>query len=135
MAEEKYTPQQMIDALREAGGVMTAAARKIGCSRHTVRRYVDEYPKVREVLEEENETNLDEGENTLIDYVRGVTTIEVDGERVTKPVDDRTRLDALKFYLRTKGRSRGYGDRIETDHSGGVAFELVYSDEAKDLAP
>lgn len=105
---EKYTAAQMIEALRASGGVIAAAARMLGCSRNTVKRYIRTYVTVEEVFEEENETSLDTAEEALLDYVRG----ELDG------LDLKTRLQAIKFFLSTKGKDRGYTKKQERKHSG-----------------
>ena len=39
--KEKFTAPQIIDALREKHGNLSAAARYLGCDRHTIGRYID----------------------------------------------------------------------------------------------
>ena len=129
MSREQYKPEDMIAAIRKSGGVIAAAARMIGCERNTVYRYAREYPEVQAVIDEENEIHLDGAERTLIDYVEGVTSIEVNGETISAPLDPKTRLDALKFYLRTKGRERGYGDRHEITGAGGNPLTFKWADD------
>lgn len=87
----------MIDALRRSGGFVSVAAQALGCDRVTVHRYINEFPTVKAAYEETNETNLDVAEAMLMKQVR-----EGDPGQV-------------RFYLRTKGRSRGYGDRLALD--------------------
>lgn len=41
--KEKFTANQIIDALREKHGNLSAAARFLGCDRHTVARYINLY--------------------------------------------------------------------------------------------
>jgi transposase-like protein len=130
---EKYEPDVMIEALQRTGGVIAAAARLIGCSRNTVMRYIEQYDEVREVYDQENEVNLDDAESTLIDYVRGTATWDLEGRPLQKPIDEKTRLDALKFYLRTKGRQRGYGDRQDIDvTSGGKPLVAAWPEKARE---
>jgi len=50
---EKYTTAQMIEALREKHGNLSAAARYLGCSRNTISRYIDQYATVKAVADEE----------------------------------------------------------------------------------
>ena len=47
--KEKYTAAQIIEALREKHGNLSAASRYLGCSRDTVRRYINTYPTVKAV--------------------------------------------------------------------------------------
>jgi len=44
---EKYTTAKMIEALREKHGNLSAAARYLGCDRHTIVRYINTYPTVQ----------------------------------------------------------------------------------------
>lgn len=120
MSKQKYTAAQMIEALRAAGGVIAVAARAIGCDRNTVYAYMGRYSTVKDAYDEANETNLDVAEAGLMAFVRGQVT--ENGERRT--VDDRVRLDATKYYLRTKGRTRGYGDRMEVTGEDGGAIRI-----------
>jgi hypothetical protein len=92
----------MIAALRQTGGFVSVAAHALGCDRSTVHRYINEFPTVRAAYEETNEANLDIAEAKLMQQVR-------DGDP-----------SQVRFYLRTKGRGRGYGDRQEiTGPDGG----------------
>ena len=118
MSQKKYTVEQMSAAIEAAGGVVAEAARMLGCIRRTIYTYAKEFPEVQEALDDANEVNLDDAEGTLITFVRGGTK--------DRPVDERAQLDALKFYLRTKGRGRGYGDRSDVDvTSGGEPIRII----------
>lgn len=48
MSGERYTAAQMIEAIQKANGIKTVAARRLGCNRHTVTRYIEQYATVRE---------------------------------------------------------------------------------------
>lgn len=111
---EKYTAEEMIAAARASGGVIAAAARMLGCSRNTVRRYIRTYVTVKEAFDEQNEVSLDVSEGYLMQFCRG--TITVDGEK--ERVSHREQLDAIKYHLSTKGKARGYTKKHEREHSG-----------------
>ncbi len=68
--KEKFTSTQIIEALREKHGNLSAAARFLGCDRHTVSRYIDTYPTVKAVADEERETLIDFAENQLFKQVQ-----------------------------------------------------------------
>lgn len=107
-AQEQYTPQQFIDALTTYKGMKTLAARSLGCSPHTLQRYVDLYPEVAEALETAHENMLD--------------TIELKAyDRCMK--DDTT---MIIFMLKTQGKARGYVEKTQTEVSGvnGGAIEI-----------
>ena len=105
---EIFNQEHIIKALQKSHGVKTEAARILGCSRPTIDRYIDKYPAVKEVYDEQNEILLDEAEAYLGDFMRG----DIEGQT---PQD---RFSAIRFYLRTKGRKRGYGDRMDLNNEG-----------------
>ena len=48
---ERYRPEQVIAALRQAGGNQAQAARLLGCWKQTVEGYIKRYPEVRAALD------------------------------------------------------------------------------------
>lgn len=79
----------------------------------TIYRYIDEFPDLKDVVEDERESLLDVAEKTLFD--KAIT------ERDTT---------SLIFLLKTQGRNRGYVERKEhTGTDGGpVTIEFVPAD-------
>ena len=102
---EKYTTAQMIEALREKHGNLSAAARFLGCSRNTISRYIKIYPTVKAVADEERETLIDFAENQLFKQVQ-------EGN-----------ITAIIFTLKTIGKSRGYVERQEVTGADGKPVE------------
>ena len=101
---EKYTANQMIEALREKHGNLSAAARFLNCSRNTISRYIEQYPTVKAVADEERETLIDFAENQLFKQVQ-------EGN-----------ITAIIFTLKTIGKSRGYVERQEVTGANGGAI-------------
>ena len=101
---EKYTSDKMIKAIREKHGNLSAAARYLGCSRNTIARYIENYPTVKAVYDEERETLIDFAENQLFQQVK-------DGN-----------ITAIIFTLKTIGKSRGYVERQEVTGANGGAI-------------
>jgi len=101
---EKYTSDKMIKAIREKHGNLSAAARLLGCSRNTIARYIELYPTVKAVADEERETLIDFAENQLFKQVQ-------DGN-----------ITAIIFTLKTIGKSRGYVERQEVTGADGGAI-------------
>ena len=106
--KEKYTTAQMIEALREKHGNLSAAARFLGCSRETVRRYISTYSTVQSVADEERETLIDFAENQLFQQVK-------DGN-----------ITAIIFTLKTIGKHRGYVERQEVTGANGGKLQIEY---------
>lgn len=114
MRKPAFTCRQMMDALEKTGGVQTLAAQAIGCHRDTVASYIKKHPTVRRAAESSREKNLDIAEAGLLAFLRG----GIEGQKSSE------RLDAIKFYLRTKGRGRGYGDRLDVLVEQGMEREM-----------
>lgn len=91
----RFTQAALIEALGASRGLVVLAARRLGCDRDTVYRYAGRYPKVAAALEEAREAQLDVTEGKLFKRI------------------DEGELGAITFYLRTVGRGRGYGDKID----------------------
>jgi hypothetical protein len=84
-------------ALQETRGLTTLAARRLGCTRGTVENYVARYPIVRLALHDARARQLDVAEAQLFKAI------------------DNGELRAVESFLKTIGRHRGYGDRLEVD--------------------
>ncbi len=116
-----YSDKQIIDALKKTEGNISAAARSLGASRATIHKRINEVESVKEEYDSVNEANLDLAENELIDLV--------------KDKEHKDHFGALKFYLRTKGRGRGFGDRSEVDLNvnklPSLQVQVVKPDESK----
>jgi hypothetical protein len=106
----KYTAEQVIAALGESHGMIAPAARSLGCSRDTIRRYLAEDAEIAQAIADEREATTDLAENKLRDAI-------IRGEAW-----------AICFYLKCQGKSRGYVERAELTGSGGepVKIKLVY---------
>ena len=113
MATERFTPEQIETALRASAGIRSAAAMKLGCAPSTITNYIDRHPSLRLVEAEIVNQNLDLAETKLLGAIR-------DGN-----------LTAVIFYLKTKGKTRGYTERAEvTGPEGGPIDVTKLSDEA-----
>ena len=107
---EKYTAQQVIDALVESKGIIAGASRRLGTTRATVYRYIKNYATVKTAYEEARESNIDFVESRLMKAIQ-------DGN-----------VTAMIFFLKTVGRGRGYNEKIDVDHDGTIEFVVTYSD-------
>lgn len=112
---EKFKAEQVIEALRRARGVKAAAARALGCDRNTVDRYIREYATVAAAYEEANETNIDLAEGHLMKAI------------------DAGNIKAILFYLRTKGKARGYVERTENRNTN-IDLDACTDDELRRIA-
>ena len=108
----KYSVEQIIAALGESHGMIAPAARSLGCSRDTIRRYLAEYPEIAQAIEDANEEVNDMTELKLFDAIQ------------------RGEAWAICFRLKTKAKDRGYVERGELTGTNGapVKLKLVYDE-------
>lgn len=102
---EKYTAQQVADALLAAKGLVTVAARTLHCDPKTVDNYAKRYVMVREAKQQAREGILDMTEARLFQAI------------------DKGEPWAIAMMLRTLGKDRGYVERTETDVRGKLTVE------------
>lgn len=98
-----YTAKQIEIAIRESRGFLSVAAERLGCTYQTVSNYIKRYKTLQEVLDSINERELDLTENKLLSQIKeGNTT-------------------AIIFYLKCKGKKRGYVEKSEVEHTGEIS--------------
>lgn len=86
----------MLEALEKAFGIVTAACKAAGINRDTHYRWLKEDADYKDAVNELANVSLDFAENALLKKIQeGETT-------------------AIIFYLKTKGKQRGYIERQET---------------------
>ena len=97
---QKFTQAQVIDALKETKGMVYLAAKRLGCEAQTIYNYRDRYPAVRAEMEQQDGEVDDAAEMKLYQAI-------IAGEPW-----------AVQFRLRTKGKGRGYVERVQNEVSG-----------------
>jgi hypothetical protein len=107
-------------AIRASAGFVTQAAKKAGMSYKALYERIQKSPELKLLLEETLEEKLDFAEGHLMQLVGT-------GE-----------LGAICFFLKTKGKKRGFVERVEQEHSGKDGAPLamviqVVSPRAKEL--
>jgi hypothetical protein len=90
-----HAPEEVARALTASHGLVSVAARQLGCSRLAVHRHIKRSALVRQALEDAREALLDLAEASLYRQVAA-------GEGW-----------AVCFILKTLGRDRGYVERRE----------------------
>lgn len=113
--KKRLSKKEFWDCMAEAGGLYARCARLIeekygtSISRQSVRGRAEKDP---DLLMQIVETGLDLAEEKL--------------QQLFDSKNERVRLKALEFYLRTKGRSRGYAERKELTGANGEPLGSEY---------
>ena len=99
---DMYTVDEVIAGLVRANGLISVAARHVGCSESTLRRYIRKYPEVqaaREALK-----------NRLVDLAEGKLLGKINEGNLT----------AIIFFLKCQAKDRGYIERTTVEHTGQI---------------
>lgn len=91
---QRLSVKRITDALARNRGMVAVAARNLGCSRQTIYEWMERYPELKDVLAEEREVMTDVAELSLYKQVQA-------GEGW-----------AVKYYLSTQGKGRGYVEQV-----------------------
>lgn len=92
---QQYTEEQIKEALIKAKGMLSIAARSLGCSARTVRNYMSRFPELSEVRWEAKIEIIDMAEVALFKNIKA-------GKEAS-----------VIYALNQLGRDRGYGKRLQ----------------------
>ena len=104
--------KSVIEAIHESGAIILTIANRLHCSWSTARKAVDQWDETKQAFEAEKERTLDQAETAIHDAIK------------------KGDLDACKWYLAKKGRTRGYGDSMQLtgEDSGPLEFVIAKED-------
>jgi hypothetical protein len=103
----RHKKKAMIEALEKSLGIVTTACKQVGISRDTHYRWLKEDESYKEQVESIGDIALDFAESKLHKQIEsGDTTATI-------------------FFLKTKGKKRGYIERQELDHSGSIKPVII----------
>ena len=105
-----------LDALEKSLGVVTIACRQIGLHRSTFYDWMRDDPEFKSLVDDLNEVTLDFAESELHKQIRDGSTA------------------ATIFYLKTKGKKRGYIERSDINMTTNAPdFSGLSTDQIIDL--
>jgi DNA-binding MarR family transcriptional regulator len=97
-----FTEKEVLKAIADTGGIISRIAENLHCDWHTAKKYIDKFEKTKLAYSAETESVLDIAESKLIENIQD---------------NDNT---AIIFYLKTKGKSRGYIERASYDEDNEI---------------
>lgn len=111
----EHLKKETLTALENALGIVTTACRVVGIGRTTFYEWVNNDPEFKKQVEDI--------QNITLDYVEGKLHKQITEDNVT----------SIIFYLKTKGKSRGYVERQEVTGADGMPnnfqIEIIESSE------
>ncbi len=109
MTGRRYTIDEIADALKATNGLVSLAAKRLGCAASTIYKRLQKSPTLREVQRQARAELVDLAEAKLRQAI-------LDGQPW-----------AIGLVLKTLGKERGYTERQELALAGGdVEVELVW---------
>lgn len=118
MTKIRISDNEFWTILRENVGLYSRTARAIAktynmpYSRQAVQSRAEKKPELLKDIQEENLDIAEEGLHSLM-----------------RSKNERIRFKSIELYLRTRGRGRGYVEKIENDMSGNVTLSKPLSAE------
>ena len=114
-----HTKKAMIQALEKSLGVVTTACKQVDISRDTHYRWMSDDEDYKAEVESLSDVALDFAESQLFKKIK-------DGDTT-----------AMIFFLKTKGKKRGYVEKTQFEHSGEMRMSPprtladIYEDDAE----
>lgn len=97
--KKRHYKKALLEALEKSLGVVTTACKIVGIHRSTFYEYLKEDEEFRQQVEELDNMVLDFAESQLHNQIKDGNT------------------SATIFYLKTRGRKRGYYEKTQFDHT------------------
>jgi hypothetical protein len=114
MDKTEQHKRAMLDALEKSLGVVTAACKAVGIGRTTHYLWLQEDKEYKAAVDELSDVAIDFAESQLHKQIKeGNSTATI-------------------FFLKTKGKKRGYVERQEVDVSSGKMFQIEVLGEDSD---
>ncbi len=114
MTKNDITKKAMLEALEKSLGVVTSACKTVDISRETHYRWLREDADYKAAVEALSDVALDFAESQLHKQIK-------DGNST-----------ATIFFLKTKGKKRGYIERQEVEVASGKMFQIEVLGEDSD---
>lgn len=115
---------KVMEAIDNCKGVKFTIAKCLGINRTTLDTWL-ERPVLKAYFEKAVSHAVEFAESKLFELIEGVTVQEITpwGSDVTykRPPC----VKAIQFYLKTQGKTKGYVEKVETEHSGKIDINQV----------
>jgi hypothetical protein len=108
----------MLEALEKSLGIVTTAAKTVGIDRTTHYTWLKEDEAYKEAVEGISDMAIDFAESQLNQLMSGAKHQVVTNKGEIVEIKDAPNPSSIIFYLKTKGKKRGYVERQEVEVSG-----------------
>lgn len=119
MSNKSATKKEiMLTCLQQSMGIVSTAAEKANISRKTHYEWYNEDPEYAAQVDAINESCIDFAESKLMELINGAKHEVATAKGEVLQVQDGPNPTACIFYLKTKGKKRGYVEKSELDVGG-----------------
>ena len=119
---------EMIEALKTTLGIVSKACEAVDISRDTHYRWLKEDKGYLEAVTSVNERSIDFAEGQLFNLIAGAKKQVVTNQGNIVEIKDAPNPTAIIFYLKTKGKHRGYVERVEAEiQLGDTISDMVFA--------
>jgi len=108
----------MIEALEKSLGIVTTAAKSVGIDRTTHYNWLKEDEDYKAAVEGIDDMAIDFAESQLNQLMMGAKHQVVTNKGEIVEIKDAPNPSSIIFFLKTKGKKRGYVERQEVEVSG-----------------
>tara|TARA_R110000803_G_scaffold149081_4_gene214513 strand:- start:3439 stop:3765 length:327 start_codon:yes stop_codon:yes gene_type:complete len=108
MNKVEHNKKALLGAMEQSLGIVTMACKKVGIGRTTFYNYMN--------TDEDFKKDIDDISEIALDFVESQLHIQIKGGNTSATI----------FYLKTKGKNRGYIERME--HKVDVGIFLDFTD-------
>lgn len=108
--------KELIEALNGCKGIISTACKSVGLSRTQYYNYYNEDPEFAAAADEAQENAIDFVEGKLYEKINGVSVIRYTSKGEEEIYEQPPSDTAIIFYLKTKGKKRGYKETSEVQN-------------------
>lgn len=112
MSQQRYSAQEVVDAIMQTNGNLANAARMLGCSRETIYNYAKKYATVEQSISEARKQLIDHVEDKLFEAVNQGNLTAI--------------IFTLKAHPEAKARGWSESNQHEVTGKGGEPLEIVF---------
>jgi hypothetical protein len=110
------TKREYREAIKRHHGLLSIAARSLGVNRRSIYRAIERWPDLKDEIDEAREFTVDTAEGKLYAAI-------AKGEAW-----------AIRYFLQTIGKDRGYIEAREHRHSGSIDLHQLTDEELEAIA-
>jgi hypothetical protein len=107
----------MIKALKSNLGNVSKSCDEVGIERSTHYRWFEDDAEYKKTIHDIEEANIDFAECKLRELMEGANFQAVTNKGAIVTLKSAPNPTSVNFFLKTKGRSRGYAEKLEIDHN------------------